>query len=72
MPEQTATTNENKAPVEPGKGVDVKGCGRWLGYCGHKGASNQAPVTLSGTCACGKSFNITCSRAGCTGRNFHC
>ncbi len=72
MTEHAEATKEDKAPVEPGKGIDTKGCGRWIGYCGHRGGNNQTPVTLSGTCACGKTFRVTCRGNGCTGRNFHC
>lgn len=59
------------APAETG-GVRLFQGGRWIGYCGHRGGNNQTPVTLSGTCARGRTFSVTCRGNGCTGRNFHC
>lgn len=73
MTEGADTKQGDRTPVEPGKGIHAKGCGQWIGYCGHRGISGQDPVTLSGKCTgCGKPFKVTCSSSTCTGRDFHC
>jgi hypothetical protein len=55
------------------KAIEAKrGCGAYLGNCGHQGSANQTPNTISGTCACGRVFSFTCTSKGCTGKDYHC
>lgn len=72
MEKEKKEEKEKKPGIKPGKGLNKRGCGRWIAYCGHQGHEGQKPITLSGTCACGRSFSVTCSSSTCTGRNFYC
>ncbi|WP_156777953.1 hypothetical protein [Chlorobium ferrooxidans] len=71
MVEKPKEQNEEKPRIEQGKGVN-SGCGRWIASCGHKAGGIQSPITLSGTCACGITYSVTCQGNGCTGKDFHC
>ena len=63
--------DDEKEKIEPGKGVN-RGCGRYLGSCGHRADGDQSPITLSGTCRCGRVWSWTCPGNGCKGQSLHC
>lgn len=36
-------------------------CGSYVGNCGHVSGGSTDPITLSGTCGCGKKYKVTCN-----------
>jgi hypothetical protein len=64
------TASKETAPTKvKRKKAGTKGCGRWIGECG---GHHAGTVSISGICACGRSFSRSCSKSNCSGVTWYC